>query len=85
MANSQLLKADKGIERRQEIAKKYRDAFSNAAIKSQLFNDTHFNAHHLYVIEVEDRKGLYDFLRTHNIFSQIHLYSSSSITLIIRD
>ena len=30
------------------------------------------NAHHLFVIEVDDRKGLYDFLRTQNIFAQIH-------------
>ena len=31
-----------------------------------------YNAHHLFVIEVEDRKGLYDFLRLHNIYAQIH-------------
>ena len=30
------------------------------------------NAHHLFVIEVDNRKGLYDFLRTQNIFCQIH-------------
>ncbi|MDB4533239.1 UDP-4-amino-4,6-dideoxy-N-acetyl-beta-L-altrosamine transaminase [Vicingaceae bacterium] len=72
LANSQLAKADKGIERRQEIAKKYREAFEGKAIKSQYFDVTHFNAHHLYVIEVDKRKDLYDYLRTHNIFSQIH-------------
>ena len=31
-----------------------------------------YNAHHLFVIEVDDRKGLYDFLRTHHIYAQIH-------------
>ncbi|WP_296315274.1 DegT/DnrJ/EryC1/StrS family aminotransferase [Winogradskyella sp. UBA3174] len=27
---------------------------------------------YLFIVEVEDRKGLYDNLRTHNIFAQIH-------------
>ena len=31
-----------------------------------------YNAHHLFVIEVEQRKALYDFLRTKNIYAQIH-------------
>jgi dTDP-4-amino-4,6-dideoxygalactose transaminase len=34
--------------------------------------DASYNAHHLFVIEVEDRKGLYDYLRENNIFAQIH-------------
>ena len=72
LANSQLTKADKGIERRQEIAKKYRIAFNNVNLKMQIKDEKYFNAHHLFVIEVEDRKGLYDFLRENNIFSQIH-------------
>lgn len=72
LANSQLAKADKGIDRRQEIAKKYREAFKGKSIKAQLFDETHFNAHHLFVIEVENRKVLYDDLRTYNVFSQIH-------------
>lgn len=72
LANSQLTKADKGIERRQEIANKYREAFKSLSIKSQLFDENHFNAHHLFIIEVDSRKELYDVLRKHNIFSQIH-------------
>lgn len=72
LANSQLQKADAGIIRRHEIADKYREAFKNANLKMQRKDERHFNAHHLFVVEVEDRKGLYDFLRTHNIFSQIH-------------
>ena len=31
-----------------------------------------YNAHHLFVIEVENRKGLYEFLKEHHIFTQIH-------------
>ncbi|MFT6827501.1 MAG: dTDP-4-amino-4,6-dideoxygalactose transaminase, partial [Roseivirga sp.] len=30
------------------------------------------HAYHLYVIEVEDRLGLYNFLRSKNIFTQVH-------------
>ncbi|MDG1476821.1 MAG: UDP-4-amino-4,6-dideoxy-N-acetyl-beta-L-altrosamine transaminase [Vicingaceae bacterium] len=72
LANSQLKKADAGIVRRHEVADKYRIAFEKANLKMQRKDEKHFNAHHLFVIEVEDRKGLYDFLREHNIFSQIH-------------
>ena len=31
-----------------------------------------YNAHHLFIIEVENRKELYDYLKSNNIFSQIH-------------
>ena len=72
LANSQLTKAHKGIERRQEIAQKYREAFKSKGIKYQSFDENHFNGHHLFVIEVENRKGLYDDLRRHNVFSQVH-------------
>jgi UDP-4-amino-4,6-dideoxy-N-acetyl-beta-L-altrosamine transaminase len=72
LADSQLSKADKGITRRQEIAEKYRKAFKGVDLKMQASNESYFNAHHLFVIEVENRKELYDYLRGHNIFSQIH-------------
>ena len=69
---SQLSRADKGIERRREIAKKYEESFLNKSfIKGQSgFVEGH--AYHLYVIEVENRIGLYNFLREHKIFAQIH-------------
>ena len=31
-----------------------------------------YHAYHLYVIQVADRKGLYDYLRKRNVFAQIH-------------
>ena len=31
-----------------------------------------YNAYHLFIIEVENRKELYDYLKSNNIFSQIH-------------
>lgn len=72
LGNSQLKRADSGIAKRQEIAKRYRDAFRHAAIKMQATDNKVFNALHLFVIEVENRRGLYDFLLQHGIFAQIH-------------
>lgn len=73
---SQLSRADKGIERRREIAKKYADSFAN---KSYITGQSGFvqgHAYHLYVLEVENRIGLYNYLREHKIFAQIHYIPS---------
>lgn len=68
---TQLAKNNAGVTRRNEIANTYKEAFSGK-VKFQSLTEGAVNAHHLFVIEVEDRKGLYDFLRTQNIFAQIH-------------
>lgn len=73
---SQLERADQGLERRRAIARKYDEAFINfPKVKSQL-NELKDNpsghAYHLYVIQVEDRLGLYNYLREHKIYTQIH-------------
>jgi len=68
---TQLAKNHTGVERRNEIAKKYKSAFKDK-IKYQDLPQGFYNAHHLFVIEVEQRKALYDFLRTKNIYAQIH-------------
>lgn len=69
---SQLSRANQGIERRKAIAEKYNTAFTEKEfIKGQSgYVDGH--AYHLYVIEVDDRVGLYNYLREHKIFAQIH-------------
>jgi len=72
LGNSQLKNAEKGLLRRQEIANIYRNAFENVDVKYQKQESNHFNAHHLFVIEVENRKDLYEFLREHKIFAQVH-------------
>lgn len=72
LGSSQLLRADKGLERRKVIAARYTEAFrdlSEIKGKSQL-SDGH--AYHLFVIETEKRLQLYNFLRTKNIFTQVH-------------
>jgi len=68
---TQLAKNKAGVKRRNEISEVYSKAFVGK-VKHQSLPKGTYNAHHLFVIEVEDRKGLYDFLRTHNIFAQIH-------------
>lgn len=69
---SQLAKNPKGVLRRNEIAANYKNAFTANGIKFQSLPKGSYNAHHLFVIEVEDRKGLYNYLREQNIFAQIH-------------
>ena len=69
---SQLKRADEGLQRRKEIAKRYADFFDE---KSYIKGHSGFfegHAYHLYVIEAENRKGLYDHLRKNEIYSQIH-------------
>ncbi|OBQ54930.1 UDP-4-amino-4,6-dideoxy-N-acetyl-beta-L-altrosamine transaminase [Tamlana sp. s12] len=68
---TQLSKNKEGIKRRNDIANTYKEAF-RGKIKFQSLPEGAYNAHHLFVIEVDDRKGLYDFLRTQNIYAQIH-------------
>jgi UDP-4-amino-4,6-dideoxy-N-acetyl-beta-L-altrosamine transaminase len=69
---SQLTRAEKGIERRREIARKYDEAFANTTIKPLVPDSQHGHAYHLYVIQVEGRKDVYDYLRSKNIFTQVH-------------
>ncbi|WP_452225468.1 UDP-4-amino-4,6-dideoxy-N-acetyl-beta-L-altrosamine transaminase [Lacinutrix chionoecetis] len=68
---TQLAKNDAGVKRRNEIANNYKKAF-DGKLKYQNLPEKTYNAHHLFIIEVEDRKGLYNFLRTENIYAQIH-------------
>lgn len=68
---SQLKRLDWSITRRNEIAKKYDAAFANTSIRTPFRADNITHAFHLYIIQVEKRKELYDFLRQNNIFSQV--------------
>ncbi len=69
---SQLKRADAGLERRKEIAKTYFNAFEGQLFIHGQSEVIEGHAYHLYVIEVEDRLGLYNFLRSKSIFAQIH-------------
>ena len=70
LGSSQLLRADEGLKKRMEIADRYTAAFKNSNIILPVYDEGH--AFHLYVIQIEKRKELYDYLRTQNIFCQVH-------------
>ena len=70
---SQLKRANEGLLRRQEIAKRYNEVLENiTGIVTPKVQDNVFHAYHLYVIQVDNRLGLYNYLREHNILSQAH-------------
>ena len=69
---SQLSRAEEGILRRREIADRYMNAFADKSFVKGQSGVFEGHAYHLYVLVVEDRLGLYNFLREHNIFTQIH-------------
>jgi len=69
---SQLNRADEGIKRRREIAKTYFNAFVGKPFIKGQSGVVEGHAYHLYVIEVEDRVWLYNHLREHSIYAQIH-------------
>ncbi len=68
---SQLSKNKNGVIRRDEIAEKYKSRF-DSKIKYQQLPLNSFNAHHLFVIQTDNRKELYDHLISKGIFVQIH-------------
>ena len=69
---SQLKRAGNGIKKRKEIANNYYNAFKNFKFIKGQSGIIKGHAYHLYVIEVEDRTGLINFLRDLNIFAQVH-------------
>ena len=72
LGTSQLKRADEGIARRRAIAKKYDEAFAGTVVKTLSNPSSIAHAYHLYVIQVENRKALYDHLRAQKIFVQVH-------------
>lgn len=69
---SQLDRLNWSIERRNEIARRYDAEFGNInGIRTPFRQEGIVHAFHLYIIQVERRKELYDFLRANNIFAQV--------------
>jgi UDP-4-amino-4,6-dideoxy-N-acetyl-beta-L-altrosamine transaminase len=69
---SQLQRAEQGLKRRREIAKRYYEAFLGTRVLARPVPEGLYHAYHLFVVEVERRKELYDHLRSKNIFAQVH-------------
>lgn len=70
---SQLERAAQGLEKRRAIAQRYEAAFAELPLQvvgSPAEDVGH--AYHLFVIRTANRKALYEHLRAHNIFAQVH-------------
>ncbi len=72
LGNSQLKRADEGLKRRREIAAVYENAFRGKSFIKGQSGVVEGHAYHLYIIEAENRLGLYNYLREKKIFAQIH-------------
>lgn len=72
LGTSQLSRAREGLVRRREIAENYSKAFEGKPFVKGQSGIVDGHAYHLYVLEVEDRLGLYNYLRGQNIYAQIH-------------
>lgn len=70
----QLSRAELGLEARRNIAKKYTQAFENIPEVKGKSGSIEGHAYHLYVIEVEERLHLYNYLKANNILAQIHYF-----------
>ncbi|MEA9413135.1 UDP-4-amino-4,6-dideoxy-N-acetyl-beta-L-altrosamine transaminase [Flavobacterium sp. PL02] len=72
LGTSQLKRAEEGLVKRRGIATLYNEAFKTKSFVKGQSGVVEGHAYHLYVIEVEDRLGLYNYLRENKIFAQIH-------------
>ena len=69
---SQLSRAEQGINKRNKIAEKYFQELQDASFIKRQSGIVPGHAYHLYVIETENRKLLFDYLRDLNIIVQVH-------------
>jgi len=70
---SQLKRAKEGVEKRNQIAMRYNKAFQTIKeITTPFVAPNIYHAYHLYIIQTEKRKELYDFLRANEIYTQVH-------------
>jgi dTDP-4-amino-4,6-dideoxygalactose transaminase len=68
------------MARRQAIARRYDEAFAGTKVKTPYRAPGVYHAFHLYVIQTENRKGLYDYLRTKGIFAQVHYIPAHTLS-----
>lgn len=72
LGTSQLERANENLQKRIEIANRYTKAFDNNKWLCGQSGSIPGHAYHLYIVEVENRLGLYNYLRSKNIFAQVH-------------
>ena len=71
---SQLKRAEEGLTKRKYFAQKYIEKLSeiNDVIFLPPFDEG--NAYHLFVIQIERRRELYEYLRELDVYTQIHYF-----------
>jgi len=69
---SQLKRAENGIARRRDIAKKYSSELSKCEGIIGFSGDVSGHAYHLFIIEAKNRRQLFEHLKSEGIFCQIH-------------
>ena len=72
LGSSQLKRANDGIIRRKQIAEIYNRSFLGEKFIKGQSGIVNGHAYHLYIIEVENRFELYNYLKENNIFAQVH-------------
>jgi UDP-4-amino-4,6-dideoxy-N-acetyl-beta-L-altrosamine transaminase len=72
LGNNQLKRADQGLARRREIASIYFHEFKKCHFIKHQSGIVEGHSYHLYIIEVENRFELYNFLKENKILAQIH-------------
>lgn len=72
LGTSQLQRVYEGLTKRKSIASNYTNAFKDLPFILGHSGVIEGHAYHLFIIEVENRLGLYNFLRKNNVFAQIH-------------
>jgi dTDP-4-amino-4,6-dideoxygalactose transaminase len=69
---SQLDRLESGNARRREIAAIYDEGLLELPIDLSAVSPSIRHAYHLYVIETDRRRDLYDYLKRHDILAQVH-------------
>jgi dTDP-4-amino-4,6-dideoxygalactose transaminase len=69
---SQMKRVEKNFQRRQEIAKTYDEELKKFNLEIPYRAKDVKHAFHLYIVQTDQRRELYDFLKTKNIYSQVH-------------
>lgn len=72
LGSSQLKRIDSNLKRRREIADIYTKELAGLPLKTPSTPAQVKHAYHLYVIQTDRRKELYDFLKKENIYAQVH-------------
>jgi dTDP-4-amino-4,6-dideoxygalactose transaminase len=72
LGNSQLQRANEGMQRRQQIAQRYMAAFKGTNVQYTQLPNGVYHGYHLFVIQTEHRLELYNHLQSQQIFAQVH-------------